>query len=327
MRIRLVTPAPLRSRAGNRTTAMRWRAILCSLGHRVDVSTAYNAQDADLMIALHAWRSANAATAFAERFPDRPLLVALTGTDIYRYIHTHPRQTLRSILLADQLIGLHELVAEALPHDQRAKVRVIYQSAKPVGIRQPYRRFFHVSVIGHLRDEKDPLRPAMAARLLAADSRVRIHQYGKAMDQNWADQATSEMQKNPGYRWHGEIPKRRLRQVYRRTHLLVLPSRMEGGANVISEAVVAGVPVIASNIPGSIGLLGANYPGYFPMADERSLAILLQRAESDRDFYVLLEEHCHALRDRFSPAHETHAWATLIEQLDPMLHHRTNQSP
>ena len=315
MRILLVTPAPPSSRAGNRTTAVRWRDILRSLGHRVDVSTAYSGQGADLMVALHAWRSAAAIRAFAEGFPERPLIVAITGTDAYEFIHSHPEQTLGSVRLADQLVGLHDLIAQALPPDQRAKMNVIYQSAEPVGPRDPYRREFHVAVVGHLREEKDPLRPALAARLLPAASRIRIHQYGKARSADWAERADAEMRHNPRYRWHGEVPRHAIRKVYRRTHLLVLPSRMEGGANVISEAVVAGVPVVASRIPGSVGLLGADYPGYYPVGDERALADVLQRAERDTAFYAALNDGCLALRPRFTPAGESAAWGRLIRRV------------
>ena len=274
-------------------------------------------QDADLMIALHAWRSADSIAAFADRFPRRPLIVAITGTDAYRFLDSHPQQTLRSIRLADQLVGLHDQVAMALPADQRNKMHVIYQSAEPVGQRDPYRRFFHVSVIGHLRDEKDPLRPALAVRHVHADSRIQIHQYGKAHSAEWAARAEMEMLSNARYRWHGEVPRHRIRQVYRRTNLVVLPSRMEGGANVISEATVAGVPVVASDIPGSIGLLGEDYPGYYPVGDEHGLAEVLQRAESDPVFYRALGRRCRDLQSRFSPEEEAAAWERLIRQVSP----------
>ena len=315
MRIILITPAPPTSRAGNRTTAVRWRDILKSLGHRVDVSTAYSGQDADLMIALHAWRSADAVSAFSRQHPDKPLVLAITGTDAYRFIHSHPDQTLQSIRLADQLVGLHDLIAEVLPPDQRAKMNVIYQSAESVGRRDPYKRFFHVCVIGHLREEKDPLRPAIAARKLPKSSRIRIHQYGKATSDAWTRLANAEMHSNARYTWHGEIPRHQLRRVYRRTNLLVLPSRMEGGANVISEAVAAGVPIIASDIAGSIGLLGSDYPGYYPTGDAQALCDLLARAESDASFYEALLAGCLARQPRFTVQGETAAWAGLIEKL------------
>jgi len=315
MHITLITPAAPSSRAGNRTTAVRWRDILKGLGHRVDVSTRYEGENADLMVALHAWRSADSIVAFDRRFPDRPLIVAITGTDAYRFIHTHPEATMRSIRLADRLIGLHDLIAETLPPEQRHKMRVIYQSAEPVGRREPYRRFLHVSVIGHLRDEKDPLRPAFAARELPAASRIQVHQYGKAHTPEWAALAEAEVERNPRYHWHGEIPRHRLRQVYRRTHVVVLPSVMEGGANVISEAIVAGVPIIASDIDGSVGLLGSDYPGYYPVGDAAALAESLQRLERDPAFVTELMSYGERLRPRFSPEHETEAWASLLASL------------
>ncbi len=123
------------------------------------------------------------------------------------------------------------------------------------------------------------------------------------------------MAANPRYRWHGEIAQGRLRRVYASAHLLALPSRMEGGANVISEAVVAGLPVVASRIPGSIGLLGEDYPGFYPVADTQALRALLLRAESDPAFYHRLEVDCAARRDLFTPGRERAGWQALLGEL------------
>jgi putative glycosyltransferase (TIGR04348 family) len=315
MRIRLVTPASPRSRTGNRATAARWAAILRRLGHRVDVSVDYAGEPADLMLALHAWRSADAIARFAEDRPGRPLLVALTGTDAYRFIHSHPETTLRSIALADRLIGLHAKIAEVLPPAQRDKVRVIYQSALPLQRRAPVKRQFRVCVAGHLREEKDPLRPAYAVRDLPEASRLAVYQYGKAHTDEWAEAARAEMALNPRYRWLGEVSHAQLRRAYASAHLLALPSRMEGGANVISEAVCAGLPVVASRIDGSVGLLGEDYPGYYPVADTDALRDLLLRAESDTAFYRRLEAACAARRGLFDPAREVEAWRRLLGEL------------
>ena len=315
MRIILVTPAPPRSRAGNRATATRWTNILKSLGHRVDIVTTYAGQNADLMIALHAWRSAESIRRFSDTFNTRPLVVAITGTDAYRFIHSHPDTTLQSIHLADHLVGLHDLIGNTLPQHERHKLTVIHQSAEPVGKRNPYKRYFHVSVMGHLRDEKDPLRPALAVRDLPADSRIKIHHYGKAHTPEYAQRAQAEMKLNTRYQWHGEIAHHKIRQIYRRTHLLVLPSRMEGGANVISEAIVAGVPVIASDIEGSTGLLGDDYAGYYPVENEKALSGLLMKAESDGAYYKKLQQACIARQPLFTPENETRGWRELLESV------------
>lgn len=315
MNIRLVTPAPRGSRAGNRASANRWAAILRRLGHRVTVSTTYAGEPADLMVALHAWRSANAIARFAAGYPERPLVVVLTGTDAYRYIHSHCDTTLASLDAADRIVGLHPLVGRVLPPRLRDRLRIIVQSARPLHRRRPARRSFRVCCAGHLRDEKDPLRPALATRDLPPDSRIRVDAYGSAHSDAWAAAARAEMRINPRYRWHGEIPHAELRKIYARSHLLVLPSLMEGGANVISEAVMAGLPVIASDIEGSVGLLGADYPGYYPVEDTDALRAVLRRAESDADFYCELQTACAARRGQFDPQREQAGWDRLLQEI------------
>jgi putative glycosyltransferase (TIGR04348 family) len=315
MNVWLVTPAPRGSRAGNRASANRWAAILRRLGHPVQVSTDYHGEPADLMVALHAWRSADAIARFAATYPDRPLVVVLTGTDAYRFIRSHRKTTLASLEAADHLVGLHPLVGNVLPQRLRGRLRVIIQSARPLEHRQPARRDFRVCFAGHLREEKDPLRPALAVRKLPPDSRIRVDAYGGAHTEDWAAAAQAEMRINPRYRWHGEISHPELRRVYSRSHLLVLPSVMEGGANVISEAVMAGLPVIASDIEGSVGLLGPEYPGYYPVQNADALRERLLRAESDGAYYADLVAACAARRHLFTPQQEHAGWERLLEDI------------
>lgn len=316
MKISLITPAKKQSRSGNRTTAVRWARILQSLGHRVRVAVDYDGEDADLMVALHAWRSAEAIEAFRKRCPEAPLIVALTGTDIYRFQSSDPEITLRSMELANALVCLHDLVYQAIPERFGGKLHVIYQSAPPLSRpREPSRRFFDVCVIGHLREEKDPLRAAFAVRDLPASSRIRVIHLGKAHDSDWARQAEDEMKHNPRYIWRGEVPGWAVRKAFVKARLMVLSSIMEGGANVISEAVVAGVPVIASDIDGSIGLLGDDYPGYYPVRDTEALSALLQRAEAEPEYLADLTEHCAARADLFTPQTECERWRALLERL------------
>lgn len=315
MNIWLVTPAPPGSRAGNRASANRWATILRRLGHRVTVATDYAGEPADLFVGLHAWRSAAAIARFARDFPERPLVVVLTGTDAYRFIHSDRDTVLTSLEVADRLVGLHPLIGRVVPRSFHGKLRVIVQSARPLARRQPARQTFRVCFAGHLRDEKDPLRPALAVRGLPPGSRIRVDAYGKAHTAAWAAAAQAEMQDNPRYRWHGEIAHAGLRRVYARSHLLVLPSVMEGGANVVSEAVMAGLPVIASDIDGSVGLLGEDYPGYYPVGDTDALRDRFSRAESDPAFYAALQAACDARRRLFAPEAEAGGWRRLLDEL------------
>ena len=316
MRIALITPAPTESRAGNRTTALRWASLFEELGHSVEIGVDYADADVDLMVALHAWRSAASIARFREHYRDRPLVVALAGTDVYRDLERHRETVLRSLDQADALVGLHDLVADALPQHVRNKVAVIYQSARPPAEPIPPRAdCFEVLVVGHLRDVKDPLRAARAARLLPAGSGVRVVHLGRAHTPAWADAAEAEMAENPRYDWRGEVPGAEARHLLSRAKLMVLSSVMEGGANVISEALVAGTPVLASRIDGSVGLLGHGYPGYFATGDTQALADLLARAESEPAFLARLDRHSATRSPLFTAAHERDSWRQVLERV------------
>lgn len=316
MKISLVTPAGKQSRAGNRTTAVRWARILRGLGHRVDISAESDGDGADMMIAIHAWRSATSIQAFSDRYPDKPLIVLLAGTDIYGFQHSHPGETLGSMDRATRLICLHDLVHQAIPEKYADKLRIIHQSSPPLTTpRRPSPRWFEVCVAGHLRDEKDSLRTAYAARRASADSALRVVHLGKAYDETWARKARAEANGNPRYVWRGEVPGWQVRRQFARSHAMVISSVMEGGANIVSEAIVCDVPVIASHIDGNIGLLGADYEGYFPAKDEGALAKVLQRAENDPAFLKTLARQCRTKKKLFTAARENAAWKTLLKEL------------
>ena len=297
-------------------TAVRWARLLRGLGHRVTVQSDWDGTPGDMMVAIHAWRSASSIARFGQRFPGRPLVVALSGTDIYRFRHSHPEETLRSMEMADALVCLHDLVYRAIPNKCRKKLYVIHQSAPPLTrARHPSVRTFDVCVVGHLREEKDPFRTAYAARTLPEESRLRVIHLGKAHNDEWATQARAEMELNPRYHWRGEVGAWQVRQEFLKTHALVHSSIMEGGANVVSEALVAGVPVIASDIDGNAGLLGEDYPGYYRAQDTEALRTLLHRAESDHDFLQLLLEYGNKRNHLFTPERERRRWQALLDSL------------
>ncbi len=316
MKIILITPGKKQSKTGNRFTAVRWARLLRGIGHSVTLQTDWDGTPADMMVVLHAWRSAPSIEKYHRRFPGRPLVVALTGTDIYRYLHSHPAETLRSIEMADALVCLHDLAYKAVPTAYRKKLHVIHQSALPLKReRSPSIRTFDICVIGHLREEKDPFRTAYATRTLPAESRLRVIHLGKAYNDKWAEQARAEMEMNPRYHWLGEVNAWRVRQEFVKTHVMVHSSIMEGGANVISEAMIADVPVIASDIDGNAGLLGDNYPGYYPVKDTGSLRALLLRAETGQGFLQRLNKHGNERKHLFVPERESERWKVLLDSL------------
>jgi putative glycosyltransferase (TIGR04348 family) len=315
MKIVLITPEGPTSRTGNRVAAARWARILRGLGHRVRVASDYDGKPADLMVAVHAWRSAAAIEKFKSTYPARPVVLQLSGTDIYHYIDADPVPTLRAMALADRLVALNDLARRVVPKRLRARLSVIHQSAKPLPRPRRPGQAVVVAVIGHLRDVKDPLRAAKAARLLPADSRIRVEQVGRAYTPQWAARARAEMAANPRYFWRDDVPAAAVRRLLARSHAMVISSFSEGGANVISEAAVAGVPVLASRMDGNVGLLGTDYPGYFPAGDTQALARLLRRVECEPRFVARLGKALARRAPLFRPAREIAAWRRLLASL------------
>ena len=295
----------------------RWAKILRRLGHRVRLASDYDGRPADLMVAVHAWRSAAAVERFKTRYPERPVVLQLSGTDIYDYITSDPAPTLRAMTLADRLVALNDLAWRVVPKRLRGRLCVIYQSAAPLARRRPSRRFVVVSVIGHLRDVKDPLRAAEALSLLPSQSRVRVEQVGRAYTAEWARRARAEMDRNPRYRWRDDVPAAGVRRLLARSHAMAITSLSEGGANVISEAAVAGVPILASRMDGNLGLLGKDYPGYFKVGDTQGLARLLRRIETDARFVRALGTAVRRRAPLFRRSREIAAWRRLLARLGP----------
>src|SRR6516164_1243730 len=318
MKIILITPPGPNTRTGNAVAALRWARILRRLGHRVTVAADYADEPADAMVAIHAWRSADAIYRFKIQYPDRPLILQLSGTDIYQYITEDPAPTLRSMRLAERLVALNSLAWRVVPKEFRKKLRVIFQSArKSTAPRQLSRRHIDLCVIGHLRDVKDPLRTAEAARLLPPASRIRVVQIGRAYSADWAAKATAEMAANPRYLWRDDVPRAAVQNLLRRSHAMVLSSLSEGGANVISEAIVAGVPILASRMDGNVGLLDEDYPGHFLIGNTNALARLMRRIEVDRRFVVTLRRAIARRAPLFRPEREVAAWRELLASLEP----------
>ena len=320
MRIVIVSPASAGARTGNRTTTLRWAQILRRLGHLVYLTRCWDGRPCDLLIALHALKTHDSIRRFSAEHPGKPLVVVLGGTDLYRELH-RSRRAIRSLELASRLVVLQPLAARVVPARFRSKIRVIYQSVAGAGRAVPGRPApsrngsFRISVIAHLRALKDPFRVALAVRLLPDISRARVFQIGGAMTPAMEQRARAEQTRNRRYRWMGSLPRSRTLQLLKQSDLLVISSLMEGGANVVGEAVRFSVPVIASRISGNVGLLGEDYPGYFRPRDTRGLAALLRRSETDRRFHRKLAAACGKRIPLFTPRRESRAWKDLLTEI------------
>ena len=257
-------------------------------------------------------RSADSISRFRERHPHLPLIVVLTGTDVYRDIH-RDQKSQQSLEYASRLVVLQKRALSEIPRRLQRKTRVIYQSAESVPARLPRRNdAFDVCVIGHLRAEKDPLRTAMAVRTLPLTSRIRVTHIGQALDSLLEKRARQEVRRNPRYRWIGQLSHKKTRERLAQSRLLCITSKMEGSSNVLSEALASGVPVVAAKISGLMGTLGRDFIGFFPVGNTNSLRRLLLRAETDSKFYRRLKQRGAELARLVKPKREIDAWRKLL---------------
>lgn len=315
LNVLLVTPAAKGTLHGNRVTATRWARILRSLGCRVTIACAFEDQRCDLLVALHARKSAPSVMRFRRDRPGHPLVLCLTGTDLYQDLATST-EAARSIELADRIVTLEPFAARKLEPAIRHKARTIYQSSEPLKTPvRPLESCFEICVSGHLREVKDPFCAARAAALLPSESQIRITHLGGALSAEMEAAAYEEMRINPRYRWLGEKPRSQARRMLCRSRLMVISSVLEGGANVVSEAIVCKVPVLASRIPGNVGLLGEAYPGFFEVGNGEELAELMLRAETDGEFLESLRRGCSLRSKLFEPSAEKQAWRSLLAEL------------
>ena len=309
-RILVVSPASSASNNGNWQTAYRWAQFLRARYH-VEIAAQWGSASPppDALIALHARRSAASIQGYAKT--GRPLVLVLTGTDLYRDIR-HDGDARRSLQLAHRLVLLQDAGVDELPPTLRGKATVIYQSAPALAPQPADDGLFTVAMVGHLRVEKDPS-TFMQAALLAAAPGLRVIQVGGALDAGRGRQAEDTAARCGSYRWLGNVEHDAARALLRQSRLLVVPSVMEGGANVIVEAVTSGVPVLASDISGNRGMLGAGYAGYFPVGDASALARLVERAATEPGFERLLREQCLARLPLFAPEREKAAVLGLMD--------------
>jgi putative glycosyltransferase (TIGR04348 family) len=310
-KIVLISPAAVEANNGNWHTAHRWAKFL-SEHCDIAILQSWNAADSDsvAMIALHARRSAPSIHAWAAQHPGKPLIVVLTGTDLYRDIQTDS-DAKESLRLATHLVVLQEAGLTALPPDLRAKASVVYQSAPRLKPAVKSARRFKAVMVGHLRDEKDPLTFIEAARLCEAKN-TRFEQIGDGLDAALASAAGDAAAEQPNYQWPGGLPRGKTRQRIKRAHVLVNCSVMEGGAHVILEAVQSGTPVLASRISGNVGMLGADYAGYFEVGDAAGLAALVKRCTTEPVFLAHLKTQCDQRAELFEPVVEKRLVLNLV---------------
>ena len=307
----IVSPALASANNGNWQTAKRYGQFLKTHFRVRIVSEWDGSKSDDVLVALHARRSFSSIAAWHEMRGGNGLVVVLTGTDLYRDIKQDP-QAQQSLEFANRLIVLQQLGIDELPEHLRSKSAVILQSTTPRVTLPKTARCLRVVMVGHLREEKSPRTLFEAVALLSQQRDVFIQHIGAEHDQLLASMAHQTAALYPQYRFTGAQTYPETRLQIQRSHVLVHTSVMEGGAHVLMEAICSGVPVIASCIPGNMGMLGEDYAGLFPVDNAKALAEMLIRFRHDSEFVHLLKLQCARRAPLFSAEYEREGLLTII---------------
>ena len=310
----IVTPGTPAANNGNWRTAVRWKSLLDGWC-KVILQSDWSGEPADALLALHATRSAQAIQAWSQAGRKASLAVVLTGTDLYRDLAAGNAATAASLDAAARLVALQDEARAMLRPAWRRKCTVIFQSAKALAAAVPRGDLLRVVVVGHLRAEKDPRTVFALFEHLPAEFPLVLRQVGAPLDASLAREARALMRHEPRYRYSGILSHGLARDAIRRADVLLHPSVMEGGANVIVEAITAGTAVLASRVPGNVGMLGARFPGYFPAGDASTAAGLLVRMQGSPTFRARLRQACEARLPLFTPAREREAVRALVSGL------------
>ena len=312
MKVKMIYPPAVGKINGNMVTTQRCAKIFQNLGYEVSMETEFTHSDADIILALHAYKSYPVIKKMKIEHPDKRIIVMLTGTDIYsESLATF--ETQESLQIADKIVVLQKEALSLIPNEYQKKTHVIFQSVEePEFSKNLSSEYFDICLIGNLRQIKDPFILAEALHGLPKFSKIRVNHIGGALEKSMADRARDFMKSNDRYIWHGELDYRECQKILNNSHLMVLSSIAEGGANVISEAITLGVPVICSEISCTVGLLGNNYPGFFEVGHVKELHNMISKAETQSNFLRSLSRWGQNLKERFSVDTELNSWKELL---------------
>jgi putative glycosyltransferase (TIGR04348 family) len=341
----IICPVTQEANNGNWRTALRWQRLLQTQQRKHNQNDSFQvriaqqwpseSEDASnhdqVMIALHARRSAPAIKAWFEKRGSKGLIVVLTGTDIYPDIRQDPI-AMQSISWASSLVVLQSCALQAIPMEFRSKTRVIVQSCGKRRTLPKTKRHLRVVMVGHLREVKNPRMLLRAAQIISPGAGIFIDHIGEALDPALGEEAKATEAACPHYRWLSGLSHDCTLGHIQRAHLLVHTSHSEGGALVIPEAIRCGTPVLATKIDGNVGFLGEDYEGLVEPnnAEELARQLLQCRIEQQqvskkgtstttKGLLAILQQQCKQRALLFDPTTETTALSKLIQDQELLL--------
>lgn len=318
VRVAIASPYPLSSPKGNTVTARRIGGILRGLGYAARESHGWDGEPAEVLISLHATKGASAVAAYRAAHPEGKIVLVLTGTDLYRELGKETGEGTACLASADCLVVSQEASLRSVPTEFRDKARVVWQSVEvdvPDPRPEPEAGRLDLTVVGHMREVKNPFVAVRVVHDHPGWRDVRVWQLGEALEEAFAVEARKWEAREPRYRWLGSLPRSEVVGWLCRSAATVNSSWMEGGANAVTEAILVGTPVLASRVEGNMGLLGEDYAGYFEAGDEAGLAGLIEQVRIDPAARNGLRRQVEERQGLFRREREVEAWRDLLGEV------------
>lgn len=312
MQVVISSPYAIDSLHGNTVSAMRIAGILEESGHVVEVIESGDsiADDSGALIALHARKSHVSVVAMKRQSSESKVILYLTGTDLYEDIPNGCPQAIESLELADTIVVSQEASFQSVPEAYQGKTRVVYNSIILPHLEPVDREVDLFVIASHLRSVKQPFFVVEALKLLEEDVRVKL--MGAEIDIGNAELATKLSSDDSRFEWLGEQTYEQTLTWMRRSMATINTSLSEGGANSVGESIALGRPVLASRIEGNIGMLGAEYDGYFDSDSPAALAELMKRICNDDSYLKHLEQQVLKQSAKYSRVNEAKGWLALL---------------
>jgi len=285
----------------------------------------------DVVVALHAGHCHRALEVWRSLGKPIPLIFIVSGTDLFQPIleENVVSDEFRSACSdAESIVtlarGLHRYYPEEERDLWRDRTQTILQGANPIAWQLSEASTQLAVVIGNLRSIKDPWLPVEALSVLkqrgtaSGLAPLEVQHYGSLLDEADQQRVESAQARLPGpdlrWCWKSEVSRGQIENLMSLAPLLIHPSVHEGGANVVGEFLVSGLPILASRAPGNLGLLGEDWPGLFDVGDAHGLADLLHRWRTSGDFRNSLFSASKRLSSKHDLSCERESWYRLLKQ-------------
>lgn len=283
LRVIILTPTALPHVTGNAITSERWRRSLSQEGIVVEVIETQHLNVGSLADTLdrfrphivHAHHVSRAGALLlsplvSEKCGRVPLVVSAAGTDINLSEMTEvERDNVRRICRKARalIVQNHETIIslqELLPDLQNQIVYVpktflwmgdeSYDLRAVAGCREEDILFF---MPGGIRPVKGNLECLSAMAMVHEEiPNIRVLFAGPALDAEYAARFEEEIRRLQSFAtWIVQISPKAMRAAYEGAHVVLNYSRSEGLSNVLLEAMAAGRPILASDIPGNRWLI------------------------------------------------------------------------